>query len=103
MHIVRGDQPEAQVFRDLRQHPVALVLFFHPVVVQFDEEILRAQNVAIFGRCLLCLLDVVRLECRIDFTRETPAEPDQTFLVLLQELLVDPGPVMKSIEMRSRD
>ena len=100
MHVVRRDQPNTELFRDLRQHSIALVLFFHPVVVQFHEEIFRAENVAILGRRLLRLVDVIRLDRRIDFAREAAAEPDQSRRMFRQQLLVDPRPVMKTIEMR---
>ena len=61
MDIVCGDQSDAKVPRDLRQHAIAFALLFHSVIVQFDEEIFRAENVAVFGGALFCLLDVVRL------------------------------------------
>jgi hypothetical protein len=73
MDVVRRDQSDAEIFCDLRQHPIALALFFHPVIVQLHEEIFRAQNVAILGRGLFRFLDIVRLNRRIDFARETTA------------------------------
>ena len=100
MDIVRRDQADAEVFRDLRQHAIALALFFHPVIVQFHEEIFGAQDVAILGRGLLGSLDVVRLNRRIDFPRETTAQPDQPRRMLRQQLLVDPRSVVKPVEVR---
>ena len=34
---------------------IALLLFFHAVIVHFDEEIFRAKNVAIFGGSFVSL------------------------------------------------
>ncbi len=81
MNIVCRDQSDANVPRNLRQRCHAFALFFHPVIVQFDEKIFRAENVAVFGRALFRLLDVVRLNGGIDFTREAAAQPNQTLRV----------------------
>ena len=72
------------------------------MIVQFDEEILRAENVPIIGRALFRLLDVVCLNCGVDFTCETATQPDQTRRVRGEQLLVDPGRVMKPFEVRCR-
>ena len=77
MDVVRRDQTDAEIFRELRQHRVALALFFHPVIVQLDEEIFRAQDVAILRCGLSCLADVIRLDRRIDFARQATAQADQ--------------------------
>ena len=76
MNVIRCDQTDAEIFRDLWQHTVALMLLFDSVIVHFDEEIFRAENVAIFRGGLLRLLNVVPLNRRIHFARETPAEAD---------------------------
>ena len=103
MNVVRGDEPEAKVLRDLRQDPVALALFLDAVVVQLDEEIFRAENVPIFGGGLLCLVDIVRLNRRVYFARETAAQSNQSRRMLRQQLFVDSRSVMKSIKVRRRD
>jgi len=53
------------------------VLRFHPVVVHFDEELIRSKNVAIFGRALVRLLDVICLNRAVDFARETTTQSNQ--------------------------
>jgi hypothetical protein len=73
------------------------------VIVQFDKEIFRAENVPIFGRALFRLLDVVCLNCGVDFARETATEPDQSFRMGREKFLIDPRRVMKTIEVRGRD
>ena len=78
MHIVGRDQADAEVSGNLRQHLIALALLLNSVVVQFDEKIVRSENVPIIGGTLSCLLDVVRLYRGIDFAGETAAQPNQT-------------------------
>ena len=103
MNVVRRDQTDAEVFRDFRQHAIALALLFHAVVVQLHEEIFRAENVAIFGRGLFGDVDLVRLNRGIHFAGETTAQADQSRGMLREKFLVDPRPVMKSVEMRGRN
>src|SRR5581483_11059729 len=100
MHVVRRDQSDAQLFRDLRQMTITEALFFEAVIVQLDEEIFGAENVAIFRRALRGDVDLVRLQRAIHFARQTTAQPDQTFVMLREKFLVDPRPVMKTIEVR---
>jgi hypothetical protein len=78
MNVVRRNHPQAQVPGNFRQNGVALLLFLQAVIVQFNKEIFRAQNVTILGGGLLCLLQVVRLNRRIDFAGKTPAQTDQS-------------------------
>jgi hypothetical protein len=61
----------------LREHTIAFVLRFHAVIVQFHEEIFRAENIAIFGRTLFRLVEVICLNCAVDFTRKTTAQSNQ--------------------------
>jgi len=100
MDVIRRNQTETELFRQLRQDPVAFVLLFHAVVVQFQEEILRAEDVAILSRGLFRLVDVVRLNGGINFAGQTSAQSDQTGGMLGEKLLVDPRRVMKAVEMR---
>ena len=100
MHVIRRHEGNAQVSRNLHQRDVAHLLLFHSVIVQFHEEIFRAENIAIFHGALFCFLDVVRLNCAVDFPRKTAAQPDQTFRARGQHLLVDSRRVMKPIQMR---
>ena len=100
MHVVRGDQADPQIFRELRQHTIASVLFLDSVIVQLDEEIFRAENVAILSRGLFRMVELVRLNRGIDFAGETTAQADQTRGVRCQKLLIDPRPVVKPVEMR---
>src|SRR5262249_31206729 len=99
MHVIGRYQANAQVSRNRHQRSIAQFLYFHPMVVKFDEEICRAENIPVFGGALFCLLDVICLNRAIDFARKTAAESDQTLGARGQHLLVDTRRVMKSIQM----
>jgi hypothetical protein len=102
MNIICRDQSDAKIPRNLRQRCHAFALFFHSVIVQFDEKILSAENVPIFGRALFRLLDVVCLNCGVDFARETATQPDQSFRVRGEQLFVDPRRIMEPFKVRCR-
>ena len=55
MHVVRRDQTEAEFLRELRQDAIAFALRLDAVVVQLEEEILRAEDVAESRRALRAL------------------------------------------------
>src|SRR5260370_31999077 len=103
MDIVCGDEPDAKVPGDFWQNAIALALLVHSVIVHFHEEIVRAENVAILSRALFGDVDLVRLNRGVHFAGETTAESDQSRRMLREKFLVDPRPVMKSVEMRGRD
>ena len=77
MNIVRRDQTDTEVLGDFRQHRVAPFLLLHPVIVELDEEILRAEDVAILRCGLGRLLNVVRLDGGVHFPSQTSTQADQ--------------------------
>src|SRR5205809_852066 len=103
MDIVCGDQADAEVLGDFWQNAIALPLLFHPMVMHLHEEIFRSKDVAILSRALFGNVDLVRLNRGVHFAGQTTAEPNQSRRMLCQKFFIDPRPVMKSIEMRSRD
>src|SRR5260370_8370581 len=103
MDIVCGDEPDAKVPGDFWQNAIALALLVHSVIVHFHEEIVRAENVAIIGGALFGDVDLVRLNRGVHFAGETTTESDQSRRMLREKFLVDPRPVMKSVERRGRD
>src|SRR5204863_9231957 len=46
MDVVRRDQAEPKFLRDLRQSPVAFALRLKAMIVQFEKEILRSEDIA---------------------------------------------------------
>ncbi len=103
MNIVRSNKSDTDVPGNLRQDTIAQALLFHAVIVHFHEEILRAKNVAVFGGALSRFLQIVRLNCAIDFPRKATAQPDQPRCMRRQKLFIDPGGIMKSIQVRCRN
>ena len=73
MDVIRRYQAKPQISRNLNQRGIAQLLFFHPVVVQFHEEILRAKDIPIFRGALRCFLDVICLNRVVDFACKTAA------------------------------
>jgi hypothetical protein len=59
MHVIRRYQANAQVARHVHKCCVAFLLLLHPVIVQLQKEIFRAEDISIFGGALFCFLDVV--------------------------------------------
>ena len=47
VNVIRRHQPETELPRQLRQRAVAFPLLRHPMIVQLNEKILRAKDVAI--------------------------------------------------------
>ena len=47
------------------------------MIVQFDVEILRAQDIAILRGALFRLADLIHLQGAIDFTRQTTTQRNQ--------------------------
>jgi hypothetical protein len=102
MHVIRRDQPNANVARHIHKCCVARFLFLHPVIVQFQKEILGAENISIFSGALFRFLDVVSLNRAVDFACKAAAQSDQTSGAFGEHLFIDSGRVMKSIQMRRR-
>ena len=75
--VVGRDQPNSQISGDLRQTTIALALLFHPVIVKFDKEIFRSENVAVGCRGFFGLIKAVRLDGGIDLAGESTTEPNQ--------------------------
>jgi hypothetical protein len=73
MHVIRRDQPNANVARHIHKCCVARFLFLHPVIVQFQKEILGAENISIFSGALFRFLDVVSLNRAVDFACKAAA------------------------------
>ena len=78
VNIVRRDQPEPEFAPDLRQDAIAFPLRLEPVIVQFEKEILRAEDVAKGRRALPRLVELIGLDRHVDLALETGAHPDQT-------------------------
>src|SRR5437773_2338420 len=59
MDVIRRDEAEPKFLRDLRQSPVAFSLRLEAMVVQFEEEILRSEDIAKSRRALARLAELI--------------------------------------------
>ena len=100
MNVVRGNEADAEVLRDLRQHAVTNLLLLNSVVVQLDKEILCAENVAILGGEFRRLVDLVGLNRRVHLAGQAATQSDQSGRVRSEQFLVDPGTIVKTVEVR---
>ena len=81
VNVVRRHQPEPEFTPDFWQNTVAFSLRLQSVIVQLEEEILRAKDIA-KGRCALPrLLELIGLDRHVDLALEAGAHPDQPFRV----------------------
>ena len=103
MHIVRRDEAESKFPRQGRQSAIAFSLLGNAMIVQLDEEILCAENTAVFIDVSLRLRQIVGDERNVHIARQTTTQCDQAARVLPQQVLINARPVIKPIEVRNRD
>ena len=100
--VVCRDQSEPEVLRHFEQNPIAPVLLLDAVVVEFDEEIVFAEDVPILAGKIPRARLVVCEDRLVDLSVEAPAERDEPVAVGRQELFVDSWLVVKPIEVCQR-
>jgi hypothetical protein len=103
VNVVGRDQTEPEFAGEFWQMRIALLLLGHSVIVQLDEKISRAENVAIFRGQILRFFNVAGLKSAVNFTGETTAQADQTVRMRRQQILVDARPIIKTVQMRRRN
>ncbi len=103
MDIVRDDQGKAEIPGDGLKTDVDGSLFVDPLILHFQEEMIRAQDVAVRGgrRDRLLLLLGPNPGCHLSF--QTTAEANQAGGVLRQQLLVDSWLVVEPFGVARRD
>ena len=99
MHVVGRDQAKPKFLPEARQHLVAFVLRLDAMVVHFQKEILRAEDVAKFRHALPRLGQIVRLDRHVDLALEAAAQSDQAARMRREQFLVDPRFVMEPVEV----
>ena len=102
VNVVRRHQPEPEFTPDFWQNTVAFSLRLQSVIVQLEEEILRAEDVAKGRRALPRLIELIGLDRHVDLALEAGAHPDQSFRVCGEQFAIDPRLVMHPLEMRRR-
>src|SRR5215813_1992566 len=70
------------------------------MIVQLEEKIVCAKDVAESSRAFPSFLELIGLDRHVDLALETGAHTDKSFGMFAQQLLVDSGLVMHPFEMR---
>ena len=79
MHVVGRHQPEPEILRHPRQHPVHLELRLDPVIVHLEEKVLRPEDVAVLSPPAPCAFgNLFRHDRLRHLSLETAAQPDQS-------------------------
>jgi hypothetical protein len=100
-----ADAPErhAGLLGELHDRPEDLPLLREPVVLELQVEVPRPEDVAVGGdRLRRAIVLSVQGELR-RLARQAAGEPDQARGTLLEQRLVDPGPMVEALEVRVRD
>ena len=91
MRIIGSNQPDPNLFRKLKQTGQNLPLERDAMILKLQVVILRAKQVPEVNCGFLCALVVTRSECTRNLSCQTRRQADQPFVVLLEQLAVDPG------------
>ena len=98
--VVRGHERDAELAGDLAEGLVALLLALDVVPHDLQEEVLAEQGfVPVRGRH--GLLAVPGPEVPVRLSRKAPGERDETLVVLLEQIPVDPGVVVEALHVGS--
>ncbi len=100
MHVIRGHQSDAEILRHLRQQAIDFELLLHAVVLHFEEEVLRPEDVAISRRQFPAFRLLIEHDRVRHFAFEAAAEADKPFRMRGEQLFVDPRLVIHAVEMR---
>ena len=103
MRIVGGDQRNAGVGRqaiDQRQHAL---IGFQAVILQFEEEILRAEQVGVFVRDAARVFVAIGQQCFVDIAAQARRQRDQTLGMPRQQILIDARLVVETVQIAGRD
>ena len=93
---------QVQVLRDRLQPDVDDLLLVDALVLHLEEEVVRAEDVAIRGRRVERLPLLLGADAGRDLTLEAAAQPDQALRVLRQQLLVDARLVVEALGVARR-
>ena len=95
--VVGSDELEVVAPGEVDQIFVAALFLLHAVVHEFDEEVVRAEDVEVFAERLFRALRVALQKVLGDFTADAGAGADQPVAVLAHDLLVDPRLVVEPL------
>ncbi len=99
VEVVGGDHPHPQFLGEAHQFAVEFLLSLQPLVLQFQEEPVRAKDLPVPGGGLPRRPGVFRQEVPGDFPAQTGREGDQPLGISGQYLPVHPRAVIKPFHM----
>ena len=100
MHVIGGDQAQAEFLAQLRQRGVDLALLLQAVIVHLQEEIFRPEDLPVSGGDVPRFRVVVVLMKRHGhFALEAAAQGDEPFCVLRQMFAVNPRLVIHPFQL----
>jgi len=102
VHVVGDDEREIQILCEREQPSVDDLLFLDALVLHFEKKVVLTENVAKPARSLERWTRLLHLQRACDLPFEAAAQPDQSFRVLRQQLLVDPRSVVKPLGVTGR-
>ena len=103
VHVVGAHHRQAEVAGDAGQAAVDDLLLVEPLVLQLEEEVVGAEDVAIGGRGGARLLEPILVDALGDLALETARQPDQALAVLREQVLVDARLVVEAFGVARRD
>jgi hypothetical protein len=87
--VVGGHDGRAECSRDSDETLIAVLVFVGEVVLQFDEVVVGAENVAVTGCCFQASLSLSAFDQCSDFALATAGERDEAFGMFRQPLEAD--------------
>ena len=102
MAVIGDDQTRADGFRDLFELVIQLFLLLDPVILQFDKVIFLTEHTLIIPRLFQRAVIIVGEDTLRHLTRHTGGQTDQALVVLLEQLIVHTGLVIKAVGERER-
>src|ERR1041385_1901172 len=100
MPSIGSNELQPKFFFKANESGVDAVLHFQALVLNFEKEILLAEDVRISCRSLPCCVVLVLDEILGDFTFQTPGERNQSFSMLGQKILADSWLVVEAVQGR---
>ena len=97
--VVRCEQWRTNGPSKFNQHRVGLFLFGQTVVLEFNEQVVLAEDVLEASCSTLGFVHIVVEECLEDHSTKATGRGDDAFVVLFQQLPVEAGLVVVALEV----
>ena len=99
--IISGDQTDIELTSQLHKFGICFFLFRNTMILEFDKEIITAENLEIFARCRFSPFHVASQNQRRYFTGNTGTHTDQPFMMGRKQFPVNSRFIIKSFGIGS--